>query len=866
MMLQQHLNIKYIIIGLVMLFQLKGYAQSNTKDDYKSISVEKAIELITLKYGVNFSFSSDLVNLSKKININLSKKNINEALELFSEQANVEYRLYNNQVILYPKRKSNKSSNGTFYIHGYVRDLYTKELLPDILIYCSLNNSSAYSNKYGYYSIEIPNTIDSVEVQAHIIGYKLKKRKLSVENDKLVNWDLETSIRLSDIEINDNRIEDKAFHKSLISDNVDDQIRENTPRLLGEKDALASTRYYSGVNRETDVSNGYNIRGGRADQNLIILDDAPLYHSFHLFGMYSVFNEDALKQMNLLKGGFPARYGGRLSSVVELITKDGDLQKYHVEVGTGLIASHVGLEGPIIKDKLGFFVTARSSHLTEIMRLARVDDNFSYRFYDVNTKLQWKLTDKHRLFFSFYSGSDNFNISEGGESNDLKNYLAWGNETATLRWNHLFHPKWFANTSIIYTNYQINSVQKDTSLSMKYSSGVKDINLKYEIDYFHSDRHKFKAGAIVTFHKYNPSESLVFTSGYDDQTSDRFLNEEFAFYIEDELKFTDKFSTNIGLRESGFKYREYVKFNAEPRVMSTYLLNTKMALKVSYGRMYQYSHYLNTFISIGLPTDLWMPSTQELRPEKSDQISLGFYFNNKKAWKFNVEGFYKYQQHILSYAPNATGIAKFFNSNVSSFISWKDKTMEGLAKIYGTEFQLEYTHPRIRSIVSYTLSFNKNKFTELDYSDWFWSSNDRRHNLSLMNFIHISKRWGLNVNWIYTTGTPFSLPEASYNVMDHEPGNFNGNGGWGSNQYFAYDYKGINTYRMSSYHRLDINFGYKFVRKASTFEFQLGAMNVYNRKNSMFYSIGYDEVNNKNELKRTVFFGIVPSFSLNYKF
>ncbi len=865
MVLQLSNYFKYTFIGILFIFQVNAYAQNNAKAEFKGISVEKAIDLITQKYHVDFSFSSDLINLSKKININLNQKSLNEVLEQFSEQANVEYRLTNNQVVLYPKKKSTKSINTNLYIHGYVRDLYTKELLPDILIFCSLNNTSTYSNKFGYYSIEIPGSADSVELQAHILGYKLNKRKLSVENNTLVNWDLESSIRLADVDISDNRMDEKTFHKSLISDNIDDQIRENSPRLLGEKDALASTRYYSGVNRETDISNGYNIRGGRADQNLIILDDAPLYHSFHLFGLYSVFNEDALKQMNLLKGGFPARYGGRLSSVVEMVTKDGDLQNYHTEIGTGVIATHVGVEGPIIKDRLGFFVTARVSHLTQVMRISKMDDDLAYRFYDLNAKIQLKITDKHRLFFSFYSGSDRFDYYLSN-SKDPKSYFSWGNQTATLRWNHLIHPKWFANTSIIFTNYKNNTVQIDSGLNVKYFSGVRDINVKYDLDYFHSDSHRFKFGVIATFHEYTPSESLTVSGSYDYNSTDKFLNEEFAFYAEDEIKISNKLSVNIGIRESGFKYKNYVNLNSEPRILTTYLLNDKMAIKASYGRMYQYSHFLNTFISIGLPTDIWVPSTNEIKPEMSDQVSLGYYFNNKKAWKFNIEGFYKNQKNILSYAPNSTGLALYFNEIEPSDISWNDKTMDGLAKIYGVETQLEFNHSKLRSIIAYTLSFNKNKFIKTGFNDWFWSNNDRRHNLSVSNFFHLNKHWGLNVNWIFTTGTPFSLPESSYSIVDHEPGNFNSNLGWGANNFYAYDYKGINNYRMSSYHRLDMSLSYKISKKSSTFEVQFGAMNIYNRKNSMFYSIGYDEVNNKNVLKRTAFLGIVPSVSLNYKF
>lgn len=837
------------------------------KEEYKQITIEKGIEVIAKKYNVTFSYSSDLINLSKKIDLNLKDQTLNEALTSLSDQALVEYKIINAQVILSPRKKTLGADLNKKYIHGYVRDLYTKELLPDILIYCSSNNSSTFSNKYGYYSIQVPANIDSVELQAHIIGYKVSKRRLPIISEQMVNWDLESSIKLEVIEINDQRVEDKAFHKSMIADVIDPELRENTPRMLGQKDALTSTRYLAGVNRETDISSGYNIRGGRIDQNLIILDDAPLYHSFHLFGMYSVFNEDALKQMNVLKGGFPARYGGRLSSVVELITKDGNLQDYKVEVGTGIISSHFGIEGPIVKNKLSFFINARASHVKELVQVFQPDNPFGYRFYDINTKLQWKINDKHRLFFSYYKGSDVFDQSESDSvSNALSSYLGWGNSTATFRWNHLFHPKWFANTSLIFTNYNIESEQGDTALQITFGSSIRDLTLKYDVDYFHSNLHHFKAGFQVTTHKFTPDESINLTGFISNNSTVHLINEEFAAYIEDEIKFSDKFSTNIGLRYSGYKYKEVMKFNPEPRVMFTYLLNPKVALKASYGRMYQYSHYLNSFVGIGLPTDLWLPSTDKLRPESSDQSTLGAYFNDKKHWKLNVEAFYKYQSNILAYGPNSSLLSSLLDPTVDPNATWEEKTIEGLAKIYGTELQAEYYRDRLRFIFAYTLSFSKNKFIESGYKDWYWASNDRRHNISLVNMFRLSKHWSINTTWIFTTGTPFTLPESSYYVNDNEPGYINLIGSFGPNQYYAYDYKGVNTYRMSNYHRLDLNFMYSKQFKKSKWELQAGAMNIYNRKNAIYYMVSYNETTGQNELRKMAFFGIVPSFSINVNF
>ncbi len=859
------LNTLYCLFFGMLIFSISnGIAQNVENEEYSQITLERAIIIIEQKYKVSFSFSSDLIKIDKRINLDLDQKKISEALEQIKNQANIDYKLNGNQVILIPRKKSKQEARN-YYIHGYIRDLQTREVLPDILVYCTNTKTAVYTNIYGYYAIQIPTNTDSVELQAHIVGYKFNRKIIPTEGKKLVNWDLETSISMEEIDIQDQRMEDKAFHKSIISDNVDEDIRTLSPRLLGEKDALAATRYYAGVNRETDISNGYNIRGGRPDQNLIILDDAPLYHSFHLFGLYSIFNEDALKQMNLMKSGFPARYGGRLSSVVEMVTKDGDMQNFHTDLGTGIIASRVGVEGPIIKDKLAFFVSGRSSHVNAMMKAFDTDAGFGYQFYDINTKMQWKVNDKHKLFASFYSGNDKFDGGNDEESSLISNTLGWGNQSATFRWNHILSPKWFSNTTLIYTNYQFKSNQSDSLLSLRFSSGVKDYSLKYDIDYFLNEKHHFKFGFLTTSHEFTPTKNVSFDTNIPEDVVDRFVFEEFALYTEDEINLTDKISTNIGLRYTGFKYRDFLQFNLEPRALITYIFRKNYALKASYGRMVQYSHYLNAFAGIGLPTDLWLPSTDKLLPEKSDQYTLGIYFNNKKNLKFNVEGFYKFQKNIVSYATNSSFFASIIKG-VGDNQSWEERTMDGLAEMYGVEFQTEYHHAKYRALFAYTLSYSKNYFDELDYGKWFWANNDRRHNISLMNSYHFTKKWSVIATWIYTTGTPFTLPEANFYVQGHEPGGLSQGGLGGPSQYFAYDYKGINNYRMSSYHRLDININYKTKIKKLEFEMQVGAMNVYNRKNTMYYMIGYDEQKSTNELKRTAFLGIMPNLTLNIRF
>ncbi len=857
----------YIAFILMVLFNtLLGveflYAQKNNSSN-EGISLEKAIQLIEDKYKVSFSYSSDLIKLNKPIKLTLQNKSLNEALDQLATQAKIDYKINGKQIILIPLKKT---VNDNFYIHGYIRDISTKEALPNILVYCAQTKTAVYTNAYGYYSLPVIDLLDTVELQAHIVGYKTNRKKVEVNGDVLLNWDLESSIQIEDIIIEDERIIDKAFHKSIISENIDDEIRALSPRLLGEKDALAATRYYAGVNRETDISSGYNIRGGRPDQNLIILDDAPLYHSFHLMGLYSIFNEDALKQMNLIKSGFPARYGGRLSSVVEMITKDGDMQNFHTDIGTGIIASRLGIEGPLIKNKVSFFLSGRSAHLNTLSKAFNIEEGFGYNFYDINAKVHWRINNKHKLFASFYSGNDLFDGGNEDGSSLINNTLTWGNQSATLRWNHIISSKWFANTTLLYSNYEFKSDQSDSALSLKFSSGVKDISFKYDIDYYFNDSHHFKFGTQITTHEFTPTNSISFNSTVPEEDIENFKTNEFAFYAEDEISISPKLSTNLGLRYSGFNYKDFVQMNLEPRALITYLLSKDFAIKASYGRMYQYAHYLNAFAGIGLPTDLWLPSTSVLLPEKSDQYTLGVYFNNKKNWKLNVEGFYKFQKGILSYSPNSSFFASIFKGSDSEDQSWEDRTMSGLAEIYGSEFQIEYQGKKYRSLIAYTISFNKNYFEELDYDGWFWANNDRRHNLSIMNSYRINKHWSAIATWVYTTGTPFTLPEASYYVDNHEPGNLSGGSFLGSSQLMAYDYKGINSYRVSSYHRLDISINYMKQFRACNFELQFGAMNVYNRKNTLYYTIAYNESSRMNELKRIAFLGIMPNVTLNFRF
>lgn len=852
-----------IVTVLSTLVSMNTFAQNTS---IENINVKQALQKISKTYNIKFSYSSDKINLKQKVRIQFSNNNLSNDLDNLCNQAKLKWQMINNTIVISPA----VITHDKITISGFVKELNTKEHLPEILIQNLKDQSFTYSNKYGYYSLTIPYTSDTLYLQAQMLGYKtLKKQVLASEYIK-IDWELESMLKLEDIEIKDLRLEEKAFHKSLIVDQIDDDTRERTPRLLGEKDVLAATRYFSGVNRETDVSSGYTVRGGSIDQNLVIIDDAPIYHSFHSFGLYSIMNEDALKHMNLIKSGFPARYGGRLSSVVELVTKDGDMQNYQTEIGTGLVATKLSIQGPIIKDKLAFLLSGRTSHINRFMPLISSDSqSVKYTFDDFNAKLVWKLNNKNRFFFSAYKGSDRFIGSENTSSWGFSSKIGWGNTTATFRWNHIFHPKWFANTSLIYTDYKAYTYQGDEIVKLSFQSGVRDYIFKHDLDYFRDDKHHLKTGVQFISHQYTPSNAISYDTFSNYTQRQDYFNEEFALYIEDEYKLNKKFSFNVGSRLSGYHFRQKTRLYWEPRILNTYLFAKNFSIKSSYGRMLQYAHFLNSTIGIGIPTDLWIPSTEKIRPQISDQFTTGLFYNDSKRWKLSLEAYYKNQQQVITAGPNSNILNSIFMfNNPNDSLTWDDKVIAGRVKSYGLEVQVEYRNPKYGTMTSYTLSYTRAKYDQINNANWFWANTDRRHNFTTSVWYKFHKKWTLSAAWIFTTGIPFTLPESSYIGLGHEPGNVNESFGMSQNtvMYFLNEYKGKNIYRMSNYHKLDINLAYEKKIANREFDFQLGVINVYNRKNPIYYFINQNQDTFKNELRKIAFLGIMPSLSISYKF
>ncbi|HEY1055790.1 MAG TPA: TonB-dependent receptor, partial [Emticicia sp.] len=623
---------------------------------------------------------------------------------------------------------------------------------------------------------------------------------------------------------------------------------------------------------------------------LIILDDAIVYNANHLFGFFSTFNGDALKSVELTKGGFPARYGGRLSSVIDLNMKEGNKEKLHGEGGIGLISSRLTLEGPIKKGKSSFLISGRRTYLDVIARpfikaQAESDskENGGYYFYDLNAKLNYDFGRKDKVYLSGYFGQDRFYADSENSSETNESNLNWGNITATARWNHLFNEKLFANTSFILSRYQFgigsfyrDKVQSSEDYTLKYNSRINDIGIKSDFDYFPDHRHSVRMGIAATRHRFIPSAIVLQSNQANlDKEATPIDVLESGIYGEDVWKVTDKFKMNVGMRLSYFLAQQRNYIRPEPRFSAALKLAENLSAKASYAEMNQFVHLLSN-TGIGLPTDLWVPTTKRVAPQNSKQVAAGIAKDfPKHDLTLTVEGYYKVMNNILAYKEGST----FLNLDGlgAQEVNWEDNVTAGKGWSYGGEFLLQRKVGRFSGWVGYTLSWTQWQFPELNGGKKFFPKYDRRHDISVVGIYELSPRITLSGTWVYGTGNALTLPIANYDAYTDRFNNNRRNPTfldriqWSSQRVNEYGEK--NSFRAEAYHRLD--FGIQFHKKLKhherTWEFSL--YNAYNRRNPFFYDLSTEITANttsgtetKTVLKKYSLFPIVPAFSYNFKF
>lgn len=768
-----------------------------------------------------------------------------------------------------------------YTISGYVREKNSRELLPGVNIYIPLIQSGTVSNNYGFYSITLPG--GNYRISYSFVGYTTEIREITLVSSQMLDIELDPSVTLSEVVIEAEKAErtSESNRISMITLPVN-QIRD-IPALLGEKDVFKALQLMPGVQKGSEGSSGLYVRGGGPDQNLIILDDAPVYNASHLFGFFSIFNGDALKSVELTKGGFPARFGGRLSSVVEMTMKDGNKKKFSGEAGIGLISSRVVLEGPIIKDTSSFLVSARRTYIDVLVRpFMAMESDFvgGYYFYDLNAKLNYDFGPKNKIYLSGYFGRDKFHFTEkySYDNNSYKNKagLYWQNATGTLRWNHLINNRVFSNTSLIFSRYNLTIFNEEKSnnetYSLKYFSGIRDIALKYDLEYHVSTSYLLRAGLQSTTHLFTPSAIVEKDSQtlFDYENKTRYNSLESGLYVENHFNLNNRIQANAGMRLSHFIAEKKNYFSPEPRISANYLIQEGLSAKAAFSIMNQYIHLLSN-TGIGLPTDLWVPSTDRVKPQNSKQFSAGL---AKDVVRHNLtvslEGYYKWSRNILGYKPGASFLLIDDPTEAQNF-TWQDNVTAGDGKSYGAELLIHRKTGKLSGWIGYTLSWTKLRFDEINFGEYFWARYDRRHDMSLVLIYEIRENITLSGTWVYGTGNAITLPLGEYPGYTHGP--FDDLLSENNSNYYNYfntitDYGKVNSSRMKAYHRLDlaVQFHKKITWGERTWEF--GLYNAYNRKNPFFYFIDeeYNENSVVSKLKQVSIFPLIPSVSYNIKF
>jgi hypothetical protein len=767
-----------------------------------------------------------------------------------------------------------------FTISGTIIDIQSNETLIGVNVIIPELQTGTVTNEYGFYSITLPS--GTYDIQISYLGFKIITETLVLSGNLKKSYKLEEGAESLDEVVITDDVEKLNIKKPQMSVNaLSIKTIKNMPVVFGEVDVIKSITLLPGVTNAGEGSSGFNVRGGGADQNLILLDEATIFNSSHLFGFFSVFNPDAIKDIKLYKGGIPAKYGGRVSSVLDIYQKEGNSNKFHMNGGIGLISSRLLAEGPIKKGKGSFLLAGRSSYAHLFLPLFDLD-NVAY-FYDLNTKLSYNLNDNNSIFLSGYFGRDVFEISDSFEN-------TYGNSVLNFRWNHLFSDKLFSNLSLIYSDYYYGL--KLDFVGFDWESGIRNFNVKYDFKNYISNGFKLEYGLNSIYYKFNPGE--INPTSVDSGINSFKLIDKYAFenavYIDAEHKISDKLSVSYGARLSTFHrlgqdelntyaddnpviFNEAIGIyekaepigtetfdrsdviksfaNLEPRLSAAYQLNDNSSVKASYNRMSQYLHLLSNTNS-PTPLDVWSPSGRYIEPQLLDQVAIGYFKTFKdNEYSLELESFYKTIQNLIDFTDGADLIA---NNAIEQVV------LNGEGRAYGLEVLFRKNEGRFTGWLAYTLSKSEQRTpgrtaqeTGINNGEWYNTPFDRTHDISLTGNYELNKKWSFSSNFLFQTGRSTTFPNGQYQY----------------NGLVIPSYEARNSSRLPSYHRLDLSVNYN-PNPDSTKKFKgewvFGIYNIYNRRNAANINFTENRITGRNEAVKLAIFGVVPSVSYNFKF
>ncbi len=743
-------------------------------------------------------------------------------------------------------------------ISGTVKDKKTGETLIGAAVQLeNSNNVGTITNEYGFYSLELPEGSHNIVIS--YVGFNTVVASLNLATSLIMDIEMDDSNVLQEVVVTAEKKDDNLTKPEMGVEKLNMADIAKIPVLFGEKDVLKTIQLLPGIKSTGEGSSGFSVRGGGTDQNLILLDEAPVYNASHLLGFFSTFNSDAIKDATIIKGNSPAQYGGRLSSVLDVKMKEGNNKDYNVSGGLGLISSKLNIEGPIQNVKSSFIVSGRRTYADLFLKLTEDFKDSKLYFYDLNAKTNYRINEKNRLFLSGYFGRDVLGFGNNFGIN-------WGNATGTLRWNSILNDKLFSNTSLIYSNYDYNINIKNGETDFNINSNIKDLNIKQDFSYFANPKNSIRFGVQAIHHTITPSSFSGTVNSNTKKVGRKAW--ETALYFNNVYKPTDKWSIDYGMRSSAYTivggdtYNIYdnkgtktdsvvlndgevgkTYFTIEPRLTLNYRLSNTKSLKAGYARNSQHLHLLSNSTG-GNPTDQWLGNSYNVKPELADQISIGYSQNfNENNYELGIESYYKTMQNQVDYKDGA---------DLQTTADVESELLFGKGRAYGLEMILKKKTGKFTGWVSYTLSKTERKIDGINNNEWYNARQDRTHDLSLVGSYAINDKWSISSVFVYNTGNAVTFPTGKYNL--------NGN--------TIYKYSSRNANRMPANHRLDISATYEF-KKRGKYESSLnfGIYNVYGRENAYTVTFRDKEVDpSRTEAVQTALFKWVPSVAYNFKF
>ncbi len=853
-----HHHIRTMLLVCVVFLNISLHAQN--KEVRLNLSIRNAtLEIFVkqLENATGFSFIyGEEVKLSHRITLDARQQTISEILQSAFRNEPVGFEISGRHILLRKQPIPQKTVSRKFTISGYVTDGASSETLIGANVLESRRSTGTATNPFGFYTLTLPE--GEVCLNFSYLGYETHRSNFRLNKDTLLNVYLTGNNQLAEVVILSDKREAGIRSTAMGANEIPMTQIQHTPAILGEADLLKTIQLMPGVQAGMEGFSGMYVRGGSSDQNLVLLDGIPVYNADHLLGVFSIFTPEAVKNVTLFKSSFPARYGGRLSSIVDVRTNDGDMKRYHGSFSIGLLTDKVHLEGPIVKGKTSFSFSARAMPTAFFKNLIvskdedsfnnHYTDKYNYYFYDVNAKLNHKFNDRSRLFLGFYRGKDHFHYDSHEDYHDTdasgrisyydsKNRLNWGNTVAYARWNYVFNNRLFSNSTFSYNSYRMtltgnmNDVKYNNDLTQNYNrytsnfhSGIRDWNVRTDFDYTPIPEHHIKFGGEFIHHVFSPGVSTskmqeaegnvaLTDTLYHTSTSRDMNGLEFSLYAEDNFTISHNLSLNAGLRVSLFHTQEKSYLSAQPRLSARYELGHGFSAKASYTCMSQYVHLLSS-TPLSMPTDLWVPITKNISPMYANQYSLGGYYTGLPGWEFTVEGYYKQMKHILEYQDGVS----FFGTSTN----WEEKVEAGKGRSFGLEVLVQRNIGRTTGWLAYTLSKTEHRFPDgsINQGRWFPYKYDRRHSISLCLNHKFSDRIDAGASWIFNTGGCITVPERATIII--RPDGTTEEGTYISQR---------NNYRMPSSHRLNVGINFHKKTKQGMRTWNISLYNAYNAMN-----------------------------------